>query len=552
MRRQSAALSRFGFICGIVACFFQWSWAADAPILKYSFKSGQTYTYQVKIEAQTPEYFETLSGESVYKVKSIEAASGRMTIAHWAGLVTQRKANEGQRQGPMRLGQPPFLGIGNLPNYNQPREVMIDPLGGVVRYESKAQLPYLLGSAWGLLIEPLAEKSAESWQTKRDVEVSSREGQGLWLPRPMAGKEIGRTAKETVDYTIKGNVDGMVTIEKKYLLVTMELVDGEPALEQKGTGTIQFDTKLATIRSLDEKLTIRVNEPGVTLKIPVTVSAKLFTPEELAKLAAQRKEEAAKFAQKNKEATQRAQAELAKLNPDLARAQEELEKAAKGGAGPDEIQRLMAQVQKAAEAAPMADRLKAVDDAGIDAALAKLRQADRFKVLEGEKTFAISAPIVKRRAEVAKALEKLLSEQDHFVRTEALKGLKEWGTADNVPALISMLDEEDHFVKAGAMDALAAIKDERGAEAIAQQLGVFGIQMQARTALVSMGPMAEKYVLPLLKHKDGNARREACEVLAGIGTAKSIEPLKEAAKDKNQFVQQKAEDALRAVEGRQK
>ena len=138
------------------------------------------------------------------------------------------------------------------------------------------------------------------------------------------------------------------------------------------------------------------------------------------------------------------------------------------------------------------------------------------------------------------------------MRTEALKGLKEWGTADNVPALISMLDEEDHFVKAGAMDALAAIKDERGAEAIAQQLGVFGIQMQARTALVSMGPMAEKYVLPLLKHKDGNARREACEVLAGIGTAKSIEPLKEAAKDKNQFVQQKAEDALRAVEGRQK
>jgi hypothetical protein len=547
----NTSLARRGWIASsvLVICVGL-SRAADAPSLKYALKPGQTYTYQVKIEAQTPEYLETLSGESIYKVKSVEDASGRMTLTHSATLMMQRKQNGSQR--PMRLGPPPFGGMGTLPNYNQPREVTIDPLGGLVKYESKAQLPYLLGSAFGLMIEPLAEKPAQSWQVKRDLEISSHENQGLWLPRPLAGKEIARMARETIDYAIKAQENGLVSIERRYLLATADLVDGEPALEQKGNGTIQFDTKTGLIRSLEEKLTIRMNDPGVTVKIPVSVSAKLLTAEDLAKLAAQRKEEAIKSAQQIKEATQKSRAELAKTNPDLLSAQDALEKASKSGADAAELQRLVDNVQKAAEAAVGGNVTKAVDDAGVDAALAKLKQADRNKVMEGEKTFAVSPVIPKRRAEVAKALGKLLSEPDHFVRTGALKALSQWGTADNVPALIALVDDENPFVAGGAMDALAAIKDERGAEAIAKQLPDFKIQHQAKTALIAMGPISEKYVLPLLKNKEYIARSAACEVLAEVGTVKSIEPLKEAVMDRNFLVQQKAADALRAVEGRQK
>jgi HEAT repeat protein len=525
---------------------------ADTPALKYAFKPGQSYTYQVRIEAETPEYVETLSGESVYKVKAVDATSGRMTLVQSANLVTQRKTKDGHRPGPMRIGPPPFGQMGSLPNYNQSREVVIDPLGDVVRYESKGQLPYLLGAAWGLVLEPLGEKKGENWQAKRDMEVSSQQSHGLWLPRPIANKEVAQTAKETIDYVIKGNENGVVTIEKKYLLATRDLVDGEPALEQKGTGTIQFDTKLGMIRSLEEKLTIRMNEPGVTVKIPVTVSAKLATAEELAKLAAQRKEEAAKLAQKHKEMMEKHRAEMAKTNPDLLKAQDDFDKAIKAGASPEEIERLMAAVQKASEAGMAGNTPGAVDDAGIDAALAKLKQADRSKVQEGARTLAVSNVIDKRRAEVAKALEKLLSEQDHFVRTEALKALKTWGTGDNVPKLIALMDDENHFVQTGAMDALGGIKDERAAAAIANQLTDFGVRRQAKLALVAMGPVAEKHVLPLLKNKDWALRSDVCQILAEIGTDKSIEPLREAAKDRNHLVQQKAEDALRAVEGRQK
>src|SRR4051812_983133 len=89
----------------VLTCAGSCCFAADAPALKYSFKPDQTYTYHVTIEAQTPEYVETFSGESVYKVKAVDAVSGQMSLVHSATLASQRKTKEAQRPGPpMRLG----------------------------------------------------------------------------------------------------------------------------------------------------------------------------------------------------------------------------------------------------------------------------------------------------------------------------------------------------------------------------------------------------------------------------------------------------------------
>jgi hypothetical protein len=525
--------------------------AADAPPMRYTFKAGETYTYDVKIEAETMDATEIVSGFSIYKVKRVDAKSGQMTLTHSGTLLSQRQFKPRPRGVAPQIAELPAA-IVRYTDYNEAKELVIDPRGGVLRYQTKPQLPYLLASAWGLLIEPLPEKAQDSWQMNRDMEITTHQVIRIFMPRREERPNVTRVASEVIDYSIVSQNADVLTIERRYLLATAEQVDGEPALEQKGTGTIEFDSKAGVIRSLSSKLVTRANEPGITLRAGISVSAKLLTAEDLAKLEEKRKEDAAKLAQKRKEVMEKNRSDLAKTNPDLFIAQEELDKALKRGASPEEMNRLMIEVEKAAQAGPVASRNKAVDDAGVDAALAKLKQADRSKVIEGAKTFALSPPIEKRRAEVSKALQKLLSEQDFFVRTEALKALRQWVTAENVPTLIALLDDQEHFVQTGAIEVLGAIKDERGAAAVAGQLPDFGVQRQARLALVTIGPVAEKYVLPLLKHKDWGVRREVCQILAEIGTSKSIEPLKEATKDRELIVQQIAQDALRAVEGRQK
>ena len=90
MKSQGTGRWWFAAFCGVVACIYQLSWAADTS-LRYKFEAGKTYTYQVRIEAQTPEYTETITGETIYNVKLADARSGNLTLTHSATLTPQRQ-----------------------------------------------------------------------------------------------------------------------------------------------------------------------------------------------------------------------------------------------------------------------------------------------------------------------------------------------------------------------------------------------------------------------------------------------------------------------------
>src|SRR2546423_4014809 len=107
----------------LMASGSSWCPAADtSPLLKYKFEAGKTYTYQVKIEAQTPEYTETITGESIYNIKLVDAKSGHMTLTHSATLSPQRQYR--QQAGIRRIG-PPMMGPNlSFSSYNQPREII--------------------------------------------------------------------------------------------------------------------------------------------------------------------------------------------------------------------------------------------------------------------------------------------------------------------------------------------------------------------------------------------------------------------------------------------
>src|SRR5438552_4071943 len=172
------------------------------------------------------------------------------------------------------------------------------------------------------------------------------------------------------------------------------------------------------IRSTDAKYTVRVNDPGVTLKMPITITARLVRAAEAEKKAADRK------------------------------------------AAAEEARRAVEESQKP----------KAIDNDGLDQLLATIKSSNAGQHQQALGKLAHSVPIEQRRDEVAALLVGLLSEHDHWTVTGAEKALKLWGNDSSTPALIKLLENHDFFIRTGAMDALAPRKSDVAAEAVARDL----------------------------------------------------------------------------------
>jgi len=160
------------------------------------------------------------------------------------------------------------------------------------------------------------------------------------------------------------------------------------------------------------------------------------------------------------------------------------------------------------------------------------------------------------RAEVVKALETLLSDDDFSVRRSAIKGLGIWGNKDTVPILLKAMKDKD--TRRDVIKALGRLKDERAAEAIAKRLGDVFDRDTAAEALKQMGPIAEKAVLAQLNHHETFIRIIVCNILKEIGTKQSIPALEkvvEAGRGINPgedfHVAPAAKKAIEAIEVRQ-
>jgi hypothetical protein len=190
-------------------------------------------------------------------------------------------------------------------------------------------------------------------------------------------------------------------------------------------------------------------------------------------------------------------------------------------------------------------------DAELDKLLADLRSDNPFTAGDAAKRLAQADATEKRRREAAAALEAPLSSPFPDVREAGARALGVWGTPESVPVLLKMLDAEPFPNTRGAvLEALAGLKDPRAAEPVARKLAdPFGHD-KAREALVALGPAAEKAVVPYLANPDRQARIEACQVLAAVGTKNSAGALQAAAQDRDPGVAQAAQQALAAIAAR--
>jgi hypothetical protein len=187
-------------------------------------------------------------------------------------------------------------------------------------------------------------------------------------------------------------------------------------------------------------------------------------------------------------------------------------------------------------------------DAELNKLLAEIRSDNPFTIGDAAKRLAEADASDKRRDEVARALERLLSNPFPDVRQAGIRALAVWGTPESVPVLTRTLDAEPFpDTSAALLETLGALKDPRAAESLAKRLTDPFNHDKAGKALVTLGPAAEKAVVPYLTNPDRQARIEACQVLADVGTKKSFEALRTAAQDPDPGVAQAAQQAMAAL-----
>jgi HEAT repeat protein len=161
-----------------------------------------------------------------------------------------------------------------------------------------------------------------------------------------------------------------------------------------------------------------------------------------------------------------------------------------------------------------------------------------------------AVPVDVRKAEMAKALERVLRAFDRGVRAEAAKRLAPRAGPENIDALIRFVKTEDFFGRAEVMTALAKLKDPRAAEAFTYYLP--RDRDGAVAGLIALGSGAEGATFEYLSHKDDGARKGACDALRAIGTKESIHHVEPLVVDRNEEVVRAAEAALDAIELREK
>lgn len=155
--------------------------------------------------------------------------------------------------------------------------------------------------------------------------------------------------------------------------------------------------------------------------------------------------------------------------------------------------------------------------------------------------------------EIMEAIGGFAFDTDVFVRMTAATFISNHATTNEVPLLIKFLKGSDWSVRQPAIKALGRLNDERAAQPLADMIARNGsmFSQDISSALINLGPRAEKAVLGLLNDHNLETKRQACTILQQIGTDASVDPLQKLVADDDQTLSQAAADAIRGIKQRE-
>jgi serine protease Do len=392
-----------------------------------------------------------------------------------------------------------------------------------------------------LVIEQLDPRGRSSWADEREVEIASpSRTRGPWesmfpsggitpgaspFDGPFGGSRFGPTRPSFGPYgleqppqfaflsarirnayrILERRPDGKAVVERTYTLEAGG--DGDnPDARIAGSGRFIFDPQLACVESMDFKQTMTVSQQNVDVSIPMHYTFKLATPQE--------------FIQ-----SQLSPAALRAKSGRVSRI-----RGARGGtdASPEkQVDELLAEIGRQISAG--------------DHPMSELNELGDLPVVPS------------RQAKVCRVLLLLVSGGHSFEETSALQSLQRWADSSCVLPLIKLLEGGEDFRRGQIAEVLGKLGDPRAAQPLAKLMAEDDFAFRYAQALESLGPAAEKAVLPLLEHKDDDVRRTACGVLEKVGTQQSLAALEAMLKadHENSFAAHSAERAIDEIRSRE-
>jgi hypothetical protein len=282
------------------------SMAGAAMGQNYNLNAGTPVIYEVTITTELPNNTRTTVGYLAYKPQSVDAGNGQAKLtSNWGvSSVTHQADGNIQKTGP---NTPAFLAKDELAKPTG-TEVVIDKLGTIVRMDASAdnaQVGDGLGPAAELLLLPLPPAGQKAWNLQRKLTMYHEKREATGPQRGPWGRQekvtrVETPAEESIDFTAATNADGLTIVRRKYRLASLEKVGDTPVNETTGDGYYAFNPAIGAVQSCEFKLVSAVNAKNMTVKVPITVSAKLVADDVLAKMQTELAETQAKQKEQQK------------------------------------------------------------------------------------------------------------------------------------------------------------------------------------------------------------------------------------------------------------
>ena len=278
-----------------------------APKLRYDWKAGAVYSYEVTITADRPDVEDKLSGVITFTAKSV--GNEQLDVVYSGGLGRKETPKPGAQSssgpGPRRPGGGPprptggprgFFGTTTMTGLtNQTNELKMSKTGDFLSLKGTSQLPYLLGNLSLLPFENLPAEPKAAWEQSSGASITES-GDRSRIPGPPSFRNEEDKDKKTtaggekVNYAIEGREGSKVIIKRTSELTTAATEGKAPKFTLRFDGKIEFDAERGVTTSYDSKGKLTFQSDNVSVDVPMTVKMRLLTEDERKQIEQKRQE----------------------------------------------------------------------------------------------------------------------------------------------------------------------------------------------------------------------------------------------------------------------
>ncbi len=266
--------------------------ADDAPKLRYEWKSGSVFAYDISITADRPDATDQLQGVVTYTVKNVADQQIDVTYTGNLGRKETPKAGQGGPGG-RRIGPPGRSGGPRGPMFGsntptgltlQTNEIRLTKTGELVSIKGTSQLPYLLGNLSQLPFESLSEEAKKSWTQESGATITEG-GDRSRIPSPRFRDQEDANKKSTaggeaVRYEIEKRDGQRVTLHRVSSLKSASSDGKTPQFDLALDGKLEFDTERGLTTSSESKGKLNVKVDTLSVEVPLTIKMRLLTEQE--------------------------------------------------------------------------------------------------------------------------------------------------------------------------------------------------------------------------------------------------------------------------------